>query len=237
MMRHFSKSIRSLSARAWALLALLPVTLVLGGCAGTGGGGGSFSSTAYAPTNPADVRVKVSLATQNVYVEEGNRLLMATPTCVGRAGYQTPTGDFHVTDKIRDKRSSTYGYWVNGSSAHPGTSSQDPGPGWQYIGYPMANWVEFTPGYGFHEGPIWPYPRSHGCLHIHPSASAKLFELVHIGTPVEVAESLPEDSEYHVARPTDYADPDPPASLMTSSAFFDQPRDAQLLTAPATASN
>jgi len=45
------------------------------------------------------VQVKVSLSTQNVYVEEGDRLLMATPTCVGRPGFLTPTGNFKV--KIR----------------------------------------------------------------------------------------------------------------------------------------
>jgi lipoprotein-anchoring transpeptidase ErfK/SrfK len=232
MICDFFKSVRSVSLRTWAGLALVaPASLFLGGCATTGGGG-NYHTTAYQATDPSAVRVKVSLATQNVYVEEGNQLLMATPTCIGRPGYETPTGDFHVMDKIQDKRSSTYGYWVNGSEAHAGTSAQDPGPGWHYVGYPMAFWVEFTPGYGFHEGPIWPYPRSHGCLHIHETASAKLFQLVHVGTPVEVARSLPEDSQYHVARPSDYADPDPPASLMTSPDFFNKPRDTQLLPAP-----
>jgi hypothetical protein len=239
-MRNLLKSIRRSSARNWALLGLIvPASLFLGGCAGMGGGsGGSYSTTAYAPSNPSDVRVKVSLATQNVYVEEGSRLLMATPTCVGKPGYLTPTGQFRVIDKIQDKRSETYGYWVNGDQAHPGTSAQDPGPGWHYVGYPMAFWVEFTPGYGFHEGPVWPYPRSHGCLHIHESASAKLFELVHIGTPVEIAQSLPEDSQYHVARPTDYADPDPAPSVMIDPGYFTKPRDTTLLpAAPATAAN
>jgi hypothetical protein len=233
MIRHFLKSIRSLPGRTWALLGLLvPGALFLGGCAGSGmGGGGSYSTTAYAPSNPSDVRVKVSLSTQNVYVEEGSRMLMATPTCVGKPGYPTPTGQFAVIDKIKDKRSSTYGYWVGDGPSYPGTSAQGR-PGYHYVGYPMAFWVEFTPGYGFHEGPIWPYPRSHGCLHIHESASAKLFELVHVGTPVEVEQSLPEDSQVHVARPSDYADPDPPASLMTSPEFFDKPRDTQLLSSP-----
>jgi len=31
-------------------------------------------------------------------------------------------------------------------------------------GYPMANWVEFAPVFGFHEGYVWPIPRSHGCI-------------------------------------------------------------------------
>ena len=237
MIRILLKSIRRSSCRSWALFGLLaPATLFLGGCAGMGGGsGGNYQTTAYQATDPSAVHVKVSLATQNVYVEEGNRLLMATPTCVGKPGYPTPTGSYRVIDKIQDKRSSTYGYWVNGSQAHPGTSAQSPGAGWHYVGYPMAFWVEFTPGYGFHEGPIWPYPRSHGCLHIHESASAKLFELVHVGTPVEVAGSLPEDSQYHVQRPTDYADPDPAPAVMIDPGYFTKPRDTQLLSTPAAA--
>jgi hypothetical protein len=238
MICHLLKSTRNVSSRSWVLLTVLvPATVFLAGCAGMGGGGGSYSTTAYAPVNPNAVSVKVSLSTQNVYVEEGNRLLMATPTCVGKPGYPTPTGHFAVIGKDKYKRSSTYGYWVRGSEAHPGASYQEPaGGGWQYVGYPMAFWVEFTPGFGFHEGPVWPYPRSHGCLHIHETASAKLFELVHIGTPVEVENSLPEDAQYgrSVRRPTDYADPDPAPSTMITPDFFDKPRDTQLLTQPST---
>lgn len=218
----------------WTLLAFLVLTTCfLGGCASTGGG--SYSTTAYQPASLADVKVKVSLNQQMVYVTEGDRCLMATPTCVGKPGFPTPTGKFSVISKNATKRSSTYGYWVNGSEAHPGKATESPGPGFSYIGYPMAYWIEFTPGYGFHEGPVWPYPRSHGCLHIHETASAKLFELVEVGTPVEVEASLPEDATYgrKAKRPTDYADPDPPASLMISSGFFAKPRDTQLLPAPA----
>jgi hypothetical protein len=214
------------------LACLAAATALLAGCAGMGGGGGNYSTTAYAPKNPNDVVVKVSLRTQNVYVEEGNHLLMGTPTCVGKTGYPTPTGDFHVTDKIADKRSSEYGYWTNGSEAHPGTAGQSRGPGWHYVGYPMAYWVEFTPGFGFHEGPIWPYPRSHGCLHLHESAVLKFWKLVHVGTPVIVAGSLPEDSEYHVDRPSDYADPDPAPMLMISSRWFSKPRPDELIPQP-----
>ncbi len=145
--------LNAVSSRAFLAL-LLPATLFLGGCAGTGGGGGgNFHTTAYAPASTSDVRVKVSLHTQNVYVEEGNRLLMATPTCVGKPGYPTPTGHFAVISKDKYKRSSTYGYWVRGSEAHPGPSNREPaGGGWHYVGYPMAFWVEFTPGYGFPRG-------------------------------------------------------------------------------------
>jgi len=231
MIENSSSRRRDGAAPSWTLLALLALaTCFLGGCASTGGG--SYSTTAYQPASMSDVSVKVSLSKQNVYVMEGDRVLMATPTCVGKAGYPTPTGHFAVISKDKYKRSSEYGYWTNGTNAFPGESGHSPGAGYHYVGYPMAFWVEFTPGYGFHEGPIWPFPKSHGCMHIHPSASAKLFELVHEGTPVDVEYTQPEDSRISVPRPDDYRDPDPPASLMISQEFFDEPRDTQLLPPP-----
>jgi lipoprotein-anchoring transpeptidase ErfK/SrfK len=235
--RMMQKSVVSSSLISAAKLACVALAAsLLAGCAGMGGGGGNFHTIAYAPTNPDDVKVKVSLKTQNVYVEEGDRLLMGAPTCTGKPGYPTPVGNFAVEDKIQDKRSSEYGYWTNGNETHPGTAGQSRGPGWRYVGYPMAYWVEFTPGFGFHEGPIWPYPRSHGCLHLHEATVVKFWKLVHIGTPVEVAYSLPEDDKWgrSIERPTDYADPDPAPSLMISDEWFTKPRDSELLPPPST---
>jgi hypothetical protein len=229
-----AKSACSFPLRAWlSATSLLVVVVFLGGCAAPQA---PYQSVAYQPASVSDVHVKVSLKTQVVYVEEGDRVLMATPTCVGKPGYLTPVGHFKVITKKQDKRSETYGYWVNGSQAVAGKSSNPPGPGWSYVGYPMAFWVEFTPGYGFHEGPIWPYPRSHGCLHLHETASAKFFELVQLGTPVDVAQTQPEDAQYgaKVPRPTDYADPDPAPALMISPNFFTKPRDTVLLPPPTT---
>ena len=221
---------REAAGRRWAFLALLVSTACfLGGCATP-----AYHTIAYQPAALDDVVVKVSLSQQLVYVEEGGYILMATPICVGRPGYLTPTGHFRVTFKNPTKRSETYGYWVNGADIRPGESSRPPGPGYTYVGYPMAYWVEFAPGYGFHEGPIWPYPRSHGCIHLHDTASAKFFQIVQVGTPVEIAVTQPEDVTYAklVKRPTDYADPDPPAQLMISDQFFQTPRDEQLLPLP-----
>jgi hypothetical protein len=55
--------------------------------------------------------------------------------------------------------------------------------------------------------------------------TAKFFALVHAGTPVEIAQSQPEDQTIgrSVIRPADYKYPDPPGSYMVSSAVFTQP--------------
>ena len=226
------------SLSSWASLAFLVLaTCFLGGCASTGGGGGTYHVAAYAPTSTHDVQVLVSLRTKMVYVMEGNRALLVTPTSIGTPDHPTPTGHFSVTAKIPDKRSGEYGFWANGNDIRAGSAGASPGPGYHYVGYPMANWVEFAPGFGFHEGYVWPVPRSHGCLRLHRNASVKFFKLVQIGTPVTIASSLPLDDTIgrNVVHPTDYKDPDPPASLMISPEYFNQPRDSELLPQATTA--
>jgi len=236
MIQNSSRPEPSASWSLWAPLALLVLIAgFLSGCAGMGGGGGETSNyhvTAYAPSSPDDVHVYVSLGSKMVYVMEGKRALLVTPTSIGTPQSPTPTGEFRVTDKDATKRSGEYGFWVNGSDIYPG-SSGDGRSGYHYVGYPMANWVGFAPGFGFHEGYVWPIPRSHGCLRIHKNVSVKFFKLVHIGTPVSIAESQPYDDTLGRAavHPSDYKDPDPPAAFMVSPDYFSMQRDSDLLPA------
>ena len=89
----------------------------------------------------------------------------------------------------------------------------------------MAYWCEFKPAYGFHEGFVWPVPHTHGCVRLHQEAAARLFALTRIGTPVDIASSLPEDQKYgNLVRRLDQSrDPDPPRSLMMSPSWFNDP--------------
>ena len=57
----------------------------------------------------------------------------------------------------------------------------------------MGYWCEFAPAYGFHQGFVHPYPRTHGCIRLHGEAAPKFFALVRIGTPVNIATTQPED--------------------------------------------
>ena len=188
-----------------------------------------YSVTAYKPKDPSKVRVKVSLESQNVYVLEGERLLMAAATCVGTTQKPTPKGDFRITSKIERKRSSSYGYFVTDRGIVPGEAAR-PLAG-KFVGYPMAYWCEFLPAYGFHSGYVHPVPRTHGCLRLHKDAAPKFFALVREGTPVLIADRLEEDGRFGstVQRPDDYKDPDPAPQLMVSSKVFEAPRGALLL--------
>jgi hypothetical protein len=164
---------------------------------------GNYRVIAHKPHDPSKVEVKLSLKTQNVYVMEGDRLLMAAVTNVGKPGAATPTGDFTIYNKEKKRR----------RQSEPDR------------GYPMAYWQEFKSAYGFHEGFVHPYPHTHGCIRMHREAVARMFALTRIGTPVHIRESLPEDREFgsQVRKLDESKLPDPPRSLMMSDAWFKDP--------------
>jgi lipoprotein-anchoring transpeptidase ErfK/SrfK len=185
-----------------------------------------YDPVGYKPKNPGKVTIKVSLQNRMVYVVEGSRPLLVTATAIGLPNKPTPKGRFRVTNKIANKRSGSYGFWVKGDTIVAGKSSQAPGGGYRYIGFPMQYWVEWMPAYGFHVGSVWPVPRTHGCLRLHENAAREFFELARVGTPVYIAQTQPEDATLgkNPPRPDDYNDPDPPKSfLISSSAFKDDP--------------
>lgn len=202
-----------------ALLILLGAALSLVGCSSTAPAVAD-SGPVRAP-DPRRVQVRVSLRHRAAYVMEGDRPLLVTAVAIGKAGSETPTGRFTVIRKEARKRSNTYGFHVRGSDIRSGRRAGTP-PGYRYVGYPMPWWVEFHPGYGFHAGSVWPTPRTHGCLRLHPDVAPGFFALVPSGAPVVIARSLPEDATLGEAlvRPTDFADPDPPASHLVSEAAF-----------------
>jgi lipoprotein-anchoring transpeptidase ErfK/SrfK len=177
--------------------------------------------TAFRPSDPEKVRVKVSLSKQNIYVMEGERCLMAVACSVGIPAKPTPKGDFKIYAKEEHKRSGSYGFSVKGNTVVPATSAM----GGRYVGYPMGYWCEFSPAYGFHQGFVHPVPRSHGCIRMHGEAAPKFYALVRIGTPVNIANSQPEDATLgaKVARVDDSRTPDPAPSFMITDAAFRKP--------------
>ena len=202
-------------------IILTALALVLAGCE-TASVRPVYDPVGYKPTNPNNVRVKVSLQNRMVYVLEGDKPLLIAATAIGLPTKPTPKGNFRVIEKIPTKRSGSYGFWVGGNTIIAGTSSQCPGSGYRYIGFPMQYWVGFAPGYGIHVGSVWPIPRTHGCLRVHEHAARELYELVRLGTPVSIAETQPEDATIgkNQPRPQDYNDPDPPKAFMISPGIF-----------------
>jgi hypothetical protein len=205
-----------------ALLLLAAVApFAITGCV-TGGLTGSYHVVAYKPHNPDAVSVYVSKSKEQVYVMEGSRCLMAAACDVGLPGSPTPSGHFNIEEKIPDKRSGAFGFSVNGGTVTACDAGKCTG---SYVGYPMPFWCGFEPGYGFHQGYVWPVARTHGCIRLDKQVAPRFFELVRIGTPVDIAETQPLDATVgqNVARPQDYRDDDPPATYMISSGPFQKP--------------
>ena len=103
-----------------------PSLLLLAGCSTarvSRGGGGNYHVTAYRPHDPSKVVVKLSTSTQNLFVMEGDRVLMAAQANVGKPGALTPQGHFTIYSKQKERR----------RASEPDR------------GYPMAYWCEFAP--------------------------------------------------------------------------------------------
>jgi L,D-transpeptidase catalytic domain len=202
-------------------LGLLTATLFTG-CEMAPVGARPYHVAALKPNDPSKVRVKVSLSKQNVYVMEGDRCLMAAACSVGVPAKPTPKGNFTIYRKEEQKRSGSYGFRVIGNNVVPSEGQGGPG---RYVGYPMGYWCEFAPAYGFHQGFVHPYPRTHGCIRLHGEAAPKFYALVRIGTPVNIASSQPEDASIgpKVQRVDDSKAPDPDPHIMVTSAAFQKP--------------
>jgi hypothetical protein len=196
-------TLKPILRRAGLLVIAALTGLTLTNCKSIGGSSSSmnYDPPAYRPKNPAAAHVKLSTSKQAVYVMEGNRVLMATPCSVGTAQDPTPKGNFTIYKKDFDKR----------RVSNPGA------------GYPMTYWCEFKTAYGLHWGFVKPYPCTHGCVRLPKMAAAKLFAMVSVGTPINIATHQPEDATVGATLPVldDSSLPNPPDSYLKSNQVFE----------------
>jgi lipoprotein-anchoring transpeptidase ErfK/SrfK len=110
-----------------------------------------------APALPPIVVVNVSIASQTMSVSVNGWPEGYWRISSARAGYHTPRGTYRVTRMAREYYSK------------------------KYDDAPMPNSVFFYGGYAIHATnhiSKLGRPASHGCIRLHPSDSAELFELV-----------------------------------------------------------
>ncbi|GAA5482384.1 L,D-transpeptidase [Haloferula sargassicola] len=210
-------------------LLFLPV-LILASCGGLPPGSGLDAYQAYdrpAKTahDPSAVRVEVSTSRQRAYVMEGDEPLLVMPVAVGTPATPTPTGHFRITTKEERRRSTTEGYASSGDLTKKVTRRNVPA-GWKFTGRPLPYWCGFGDGCGFHTGWIKHTPCTDGCIRMHENVAPKFFNLVQVGTPVDVAFYQPEDRLYgNIPLPPDAGPlPDYDTSVYTSDAYFERHR-------------
>lgn len=148
------------------------------------------------PSNPDNVRVKVSLDRQRVYVLEGDKILLAMPVSVGKPSSPTPCGNFRIKAKVKNYRAHTHGFATADEKTFISSYLWNKPSGWKFRGTPMPYWCEFKTAYGFHTGWVKHMPCTHGCIRMHENLGPKFFRLVKVGTPVSIALIQPEDFKY-----------------------------------------
>ncbi|MDY7020170.1 MAG: L,D-transpeptidase [Cyanobacteriota bacterium] len=139
----------------------------------------SVSKFSTYPTPAPNIHLIIRLSDRRVYVYRQQQLLTSYPIAVGREGWETPTGEYKVIQKIQEP-----------SWEHPFTGEiVPPGPdnplGIRWIAF----WTDGTNYIGFHGTPneeTVGEAVSHGCIRMLNQDVVLLFNKVTIGTPVIV---------------------------------------------------
>ena len=131
------------------------------------------------PDPQALIHLQIRLSERRVYVYSRDKVQASFPVAIGRAGWETPKGSYHVLQKIENP---AWQHPFTGEIIPPGADNP---LGTRWIGF----WTDGTNFIGFHGTPNAESvgrPASHGCIRMYGQDVTKLFELVRIGTPVDV---------------------------------------------------
>jgi ankyrin repeat protein len=112
--------------------------------------------------SPDQLRVEISLGLQRVALFKNGVPIYRTQCSTGRQGYSTRSGNFVITNKERNHRSSIY-----------------------HVEMPYFMRLSCL-DFGMHAGIVPNYPASHGCIRLPEDAARKFFSEIPIGTLVTV---------------------------------------------------
>ena len=112
--------------------------------------------------SPDQLRLEISLALQRVALVKNGVPIYRTHCSTGREGYSTKTGQFVITNKERNHRSTIY-----------------------KVDMPYFMRLSCL-DFGMHAGDVPNYPASHGCIRLPSEAARKFFSEIPIGTLVTV---------------------------------------------------
>ncbi len=125
--------------------------------------------------------IKIDLSERKLYHYDEGKLVKVYSVAVGQPRYPTPTGHYRIISKVYHPTwSPPPSPWAEGLEPVP------PGPG-----NPLGTrWMGLSaPHVGIHgtynDGSIGT-AASHGCIRMHIWDDEKLFELVYVGTPVDI---------------------------------------------------
>lgn len=162
---------------------LAPATTATGTkpAAGTNGTPQKPASTVSTNSPPVmdTVNLVLNLKEKQVYVYKGDKILTKYPVAIGKKGWETPTGEWYVMEKVVNPGWTSF---KDGSVMRPG---KDNPLGERWIGF----WTDGKDVIGFHGTPNVKSigtAASHGCVRMHNKDVKALFPLVKVGTTVKV---------------------------------------------------
>jgi lipoprotein-anchoring transpeptidase ErfK/SrfK len=135
----------------------------------------------------------IDLQIQRAEVYIGGQHAGWSIVATGKEGFSTSAGDYTILEKRVEKYSTLYGKIVDAEGSvvkgDADVRRDTPPEGGRFVFAPMPYWMRLTwRGIGMHAGPI-PRPgrrASHGCIRLPREFAIQLFQLVHIGTPVQI---------------------------------------------------
>ena len=112
--------------------------------------------------DPEKLRIEISLSSQHMALIKDGVPILNSICSTGREGYSTKRGNFVITDKERNHRSTIY-----------------------HVDMPYFMRLSCL-DFGMHEGVVPNYPASHGCIRLPGETARRLFAEIPIGTLVSV---------------------------------------------------
>jgi lipoprotein-anchoring transpeptidase ErfK/SrfK len=138
----------------------------------------AISSTNQQPI-AAVVNLVLKLNEKRVYVYKGDKVIAKYPVAIGKKGWETPTGEWQVLEKIKNPAWTSF---KTGEVFAPG--GENP-LGARWIGF----WTDGQDVIGFHGTPNIKSvgtAASHGCVRMYNRDVRALYKLVRVGTTVKV---------------------------------------------------
>ena len=138
-------------------------------------------------------KIVIGLGEQRAYFYRGENVVGEAKISSGRAGFETPPGQYRVIQKDKDHVSNLYGDFIDEFSGeilkrNVDISKESPPDGMLFRGSKMPYFLRFYKGYGLHAGRLPGRRASHGCVRLPAFMAAHFFNNVEIGTPVVVEE-------------------------------------------------
>jgi hypothetical protein len=142
-------------------------------------------------------RIVIDLEQQRAYFYRGDTIVGMSIVSTGREGYDTPPGDFRITQKDLAHVSSIYGDCVDRGGQvvmeNVDLTKDRPPRGTIFRGAPMPYFLRIHGGIGMHAGYLPGYPASHGCIRLPKQMAAHFFQNATIGTHVAIRQESPHD--------------------------------------------